>query len=596
MKPMIQQFVAARGVTAVAVVIGLTNLASAQRPDPDSPRYKGAMAIGQLIHSTGDEPLQTFMDDWVASELRSQHTDESILSMIRQIRADFGKAPMRGVAPMGSYSAQLMFGSQGPGSRTSLDFKLESKPPHRFIDLGYEAPQKTDASDAPVGLAKQLRTYMDDLVSKGKFSGTVLVAKDGEPIFKEAYGLASKRYNVQNRIDTKINIGSMNKMFTGVAVCQLVEQGRLAFDDKIIKHLPDYPNREVADKVTIHQLLTHTSGLGSYFNDKYAATWTTIKTLDQLLPTFVEDPLAFEPGAQFGYSNCGAVVLGLIIERISGQSYFDYVREHIYKPAGMTNTDSYAMDEPVPNLAIGYTNLDADGQTVDGPRHNNLFLTFIMGSPAGGGFSTVEDMLKFSLALQEYKLLGAEMTETMLAGKASMGPGMKYAYLFGDISRNGHRSGGHNGGGPGISSDFRFYAQLGYTYVVLANYDRAASGVGRFIGGIIESAPAPESKATSIAVQGQPSKTSGQYRMGVMLRPDPNGVRVDSFVPGGPGEKSKLLAGDVIYAINDRLLGVDPRSVIREVISSSKTVTLSVRRGEKRFKVELTPERADSPG
>ncbi len=549
------------------------------------------MAIERLIHSTGDTPLRTFLNDWVAAELRSEFSDDALLPMIRQDRTDFSKASMRGVRPVGPFSAQLMFGSQGPASRTALTFELESKPPHRFIYFGYEAPRNTSSSDAPVGFPGELREYMDDLVSRDKFSGTVLVAKDGNPIFKEAYGLASKRFNIPNHIDTKLNLGSTNKMFTGVAICQLAEQGKLSFDDKIIKHLPDYPNRDVAEGVTIHQLLTHTSGLGVYWNDKYNAIWSTIRTLDQLLPTFVDDPLQFKPGSQFGYSNCGPVVLGLIIERITGQTYYDYVRDHVYKPSGMINTDCYAMDQPISNLAIGYTNMNANHERADGPRRNNLFLHSVKGGPAGGGFSTVEDMLKFSRALKEHTLLSPEMTEMLLSGKVSMGYGMKYAYLFGDAMRNGHRCVGHNGGAPGISADFGFYPQLGYTFAVLSNYDGAASAVGNFIRGIIERAPSGGVVQSDQAAERQVQSNGAPYRIGVMLSPGPDGIVVDSLTPGAPGERAGLRSGDLILAINGTSLDDDPRSVIREAFSSAKPATVQVRRDGKTLTLTLKPER-----
>ncbi len=568
----------------------LTTFAVAQRPDPNSPRFKGLMALERLIGSSGDAPLRKFLDDRVAAELKSKHSDDELLRMIRQVRSDFGNASMAGARPAGPMSVVMMFGSQGPGSRTSLTLKLESKPPQRCIDFGYRAPRDARLGAAPEGFPGELQEFMDDLVSRDEFSGTVLVAKEGKPVFKQAYGLASKRFSVPNRVDTKFNLGSMNKMFTGVSICQLAEQGKLSFDDKVIKHLPDYPNREVAEKVTIHQLLTHTSGMGVYWNDKYAATWSTIRTLDQLLPTFVDDPLQFKPGSQFGYSNCGPVVLGLIIERITGQTYYDYVRDHVYKPAGMINTDCYAMDQPVPNLAIGYTHLDDNNEAVDGPRRNNLFSHTLKGGPAGGGFSTVEDMLRFSLAIQEHKLLSPEMTETLLSGKVSQGQGFSYAYLFGDEMGNGHRHVGHNGGAPGVSAEFCFYPDLGYTAVVLSNYDNVAATVINFIRGIIQRLPAKWGARRGRTAARQMQSTGAPYRIGVMLRHSPDGMLVDGLMPGAPGEKAGLRAGDIVLAINGMKLDQNAESVIAEVFSSPDVATLEVRRGDETLTIKLRPE------
>jgi D-alanyl-D-alanine carboxypeptidase len=312
------------------------------------------------------------------------------------------------------------------------------------------------------------------------FPARVLLARDGTPIFKHAYGLASKAWNAPNRIDTKFNLGSMNKMFTAVAIARFVEQGKLSFTDPISKVWPDYPNKMVADKVTIHHLLTHTSGLGDYFNDKFMeASRDRFRTVHDYLPLFVNEPLLFEPGARWSYSNAGFMVLGGILEKVSGRSYFDEVREHVYKPAGMVNTDAYEMDRDVPNLAIGYTKMGLSGEPEPGPRRNNLFMHVIQGGPAGGGFSTVEDLLRFDVALRKHRLLSPATTDLVLAGKvkAPFGPDAKYAYGFIEERMNGKRITGHGGGFPGISAQLDMYLDQAYTVAVLSNYEGAAQTV-----------------------------------------------------------------------------------------------------------------------
>jgi CubicO group peptidase (beta-lactamase class C family) len=364
-----------------------------------------------------------------------------------------------------------------------LTLQLDSLPPYKLLSVSFRPGEDPDEK-LPEGeltgqqLADYLTQYLDELVQKDRFSGTVLVAKNGTPIFKQAYGLASKRYQVANRIDTKFNLGSMNKMFTGVAIAQLAQQGKLSLDDPIIKHVPDYPNREIAEKVTIHHLLTHTSGMESYWEELFAADWPRIRTVEQLIDLFADKPLLFEPGEKFHYSNSGPIVLGWIIERVTGQSYYDYVRENIYEPAGMTNTDCYEMDRPVENLAIGYTRMDWDGKRGDEWR-NNLFMHTVKGGPAGGGYSTVEDLLAFANALLGHQLLSKAFTDTVITGKAHMGPDEKYGYLFGDRVVNGHRIVGHSGGAPGINANLGIYVDLGYTVAVMSNYDNGANPVAR---------------------------------------------------------------------------------------------------------------------
>ena len=323
---------------------------------------------------------------------------------------------------------------------------------------------------------RELATYLDNLSAEDKFSGVVLVAKDGVPIFKKAYGLANKSTNSANNTETKFNIASMNKMFTAVAIAQLAERGKLSFDDTIGKHLPDYPNKSVAEKVTIHHLLTHTSGMGNYQNEKFFAQLDKTKTVADLLPFFVNEPLAFEPGAKWQYSNAGFAVLGLIIEKVSGQNYFDYVRENIFKPAGMNDTDSFEKSANIKNRAIGYTRMNPNGQPdMTKPRRENTEMLPAKGSSAGGGYSTVDDLLKFALALQNHKLLSKKFTEIVTTGKFEVGgPVGKYAYGFGDKIVNGKHIVGHNGGSVGIGANFDMFPELGYVAVILTNYDSPA--------------------------------------------------------------------------------------------------------------------------
>jgi CubicO group peptidase (beta-lactamase class C family) len=369
-------------------------------------------------------------------------------------------------------------------------------------------PGRAAADDS--ALAKELNTYLDQASASDAFSGAVLVAKNGQPIFKKAYGLANRTNNTPNNVDTKFDLGSMNKMFTAVAIAQLVERGKLSFTDTVGKLLPDYPNKQVAEKVTVHQLLTHTSGMGSYFNRKFQANQNNLKTVADYLPLFADEPLAFEPGSKWQYSNSGFVVLGLIIEKVSGQSYFDYVKDHIFKPAGMVNSDSYEKDKDVPNLAIGYMNMGENGAPdPSAPRRPNTPMRALKGSPAGGGYSTVDDMLKFSVALQNHKLLSQKYTEIVTTGKVEMaGPSRKYAYGFGEEMSNGRRIVGHNGGGPGTSANFDMFTELGYTAVILGNYDPPA--MMPVVKKIRELIPTPTPSSNSAQSQPQPISQSEQ--------------------------------------------------------------------------------------
>lgn len=347
--------------------------------------------------------------------------------------------------------------------------------------------QTASAQDTPsmsdTELATQIQIFVEDQVSTGQFSGALLVTHESRIVFQDAYGLASKAFNVPNQLDTKFNLGSMNKMITAVAVAQLVATGKINYDDAISQHLNDYPNEEAAGTVTIHHLLTHTSGLTDYFNDTFIETSReNYRTVKDFFLLFADKPLEFSPGSRWQYSNSNYIVLGAIIEAVSGETYFDYVREQIYEPLGMVNTDAYEMDYDTPNLAIGYT------RSLKGDWKNNLFMHVIKGGPAGGGFSTVEDLTRFAQASLNHTLLSEQDTDFITTGKVPI-PGVQdisYAYGFIEEKVNSYRRYGHSGGFPGINGTLSVYPELDYTVVVLANYDPpAADRVADYIGKLL---------------------------------------------------------------------------------------------------------------
>lgn len=351
---------------------------------------------------------------------------------------------------------------------------VAAQPPHDILGFGFRN------AEAPAELLpnkklteKEMRDKLNDLVAKlvaaDVFSGTILVAKNGRPFYQSANGVANRAWQRPNRIDTRFNIASLGKMFTAVAVAQLAEQGKLSYDDTIGKFLPDYPNRDVAGKVTVHHLLTHTSGISAgSFAKALAAIRQGHRKVGDYFASFANDPLAFEPGTKFEYTNNGYIVLGAIIERASGQDYYDYIRQHIYEPAGMTASDSYELDADPSNLATGYM----DGPAGSARRSNTFFLP-VKGVPSGLGYSTAGDLLKFTTALRNHKLLGPRSLDLIWTGKVdyATAPGSQYAYGFAVKRYNGARIVGHSGGWFGMNTQVDVYPDLGYTVVILSNYD-----------------------------------------------------------------------------------------------------------------------------
>jgi CubicO group peptidase (beta-lactamase class C family) len=181
-----------------------------------------------------------------------------------------------------------------------------------------------------------------------------LWARDGKVVASGAKGKADRERGIDNTQDTRFRIGSMNKMFTAVAILQLVERGKLSLDDTIGKILPDYPNTNVASQVKVRRLLSHTGGTGDIFGPQFDAHRLELKTLQDYVNLYGKRGLQFEPGARWDYSNYGFLLLGVIIEKISGKSYYDFVDENIYKVAGMTNSASEPESVEVPKCSKGY--------------------------------------------------------------------------------------------------------------------------------------------------------------------------------------------------------------------------------------------------
>jgi CubicO group peptidase (beta-lactamase class C family) len=294
------------------------------------------------------------------------------------------------------------------------------------------AAEKREPSD----IARELRAHLGELSARDRFSGVVLVAKGERILFHGAYGRAAGNSNVTNTVNTQFPLASVSKVFTAVAVLQLAQAGKFSLDARLIDILPAYPNKEVAQKVTVRQLLTHRSGLGNHFGTFQRADFTKHPAAESFLELFANEPLRSEPGSTYYYSNAGYLVLGLIVARASGESYDDYVHAHIFNPAGMRKSACSTNETRGLNAV-------------------------------GGLLSTAEDLHRFSLALQRGTLLNNEFTALQLTG----GSGMDSA------TNNGVRVAGYIGSAPGMSNSLEIYPDLSYTVVILSSTDLAAGPI-----------------------------------------------------------------------------------------------------------------------
>ena len=316
------------------------------------------------------------------------------------------------------------------------------------------------------------KAEIEKAAANGKFSGVWLWAKNGKVITSGARGKADRETGIDNTLDTQFRIGSMNKMFTAVATLQLVERGKLSLDDTIGKLLPDYPNTNVASKVKVRHLLSHTGGTGDIFGPKFEAHRLELKTLQDYVKLYGERDLQFEPGTKWEYSNYGFLLLGVLIEKVSGKSYYDFVAENIYQVAGMTNSGSEPESVAVAHRSKGYLR-DQFAMVSNEPT-----LPW-RGTSAGGGYTTAADLMKFAGALMANKLLPAETLAAATRPQFTTG-----AYGFGfQIGRPDEaRNYGHGGGAPGMNAMLRVYPESGQSVIVLCNLDSpSASRIGDWL-------------------------------------------------------------------------------------------------------------------
>jgi CubicO group peptidase (beta-lactamase class C family) len=360
------------------------------------------------------------------------------------------------------------------GGWQGLSLTFDGTPEERITELRVLAarPPKGAPPLQPLTVAQakaELGAFLDRLAAAGVFSGTALLARDGQVLFEAARGLADRNHAVPMRPDSRLNLGSMNKMFTAVVIGQLVDEGKLSFQDPVSRFLGGQGwTRADLSKVRVEHLLTHTSGLGSYFNEPYRRTARQLlRTVDDYKPLVAEETLAFEPGTRWQYSNTGFLLLGAVIEAVTGKDYLDVVRERVYRKAGMKDSDCYDVDLVVPHLAVGYSR----ERTASGTRwRTNTFEHVIRGGPAGGGYSTVRDLLAFAAALRGGKLLSAATRDQLWSAKPALGaPDYGFGFAVGKDVLG--RTVGHSGGFAGISSVLDLYPDSGWTVVVLSNVD-----------------------------------------------------------------------------------------------------------------------------
>jgi CubicO group peptidase (beta-lactamase class C family) len=346
-----------------------------------------------------------------------------------------------------------------------------------------------------MALNEELNQLLTAKIDKEEFSGAVLVKQDDGTLFEGAYGYANRSWKVKNQVDTRFRIASISKMFTAAAILQLVDAGQLSLDASVLECL-GLRNTRIPMEATVYHMLTMTSGIADWFDETgdWEANWAALcrehpiylfRRNQDYLPLFVsEEPLA-PVGEKHQYNGAGYILLGLIVEKLSGVSYFDYVRHNVFAKADMSRSDFLALDGIDDAVAEGYIPITDEDKAVIGWR-KNIYSTTPEAAADGGATSTAADLVRFSQALRNEGLLSPELTQEMLTPKVlqtderTRGYTWKYGYANaflldddGQIVRWGH-----TGEEDGVSCRLYHYPEENLDVVILGNQSWCAGSLG----------------------------------------------------------------------------------------------------------------------
>ena len=460
---------------------------------PDTPAGRSLSGYLDALNSGDRDRIRAYLQErFMPFWFEGRSVEALAEAFLSRARGAGGRLTPRKILHDEPYIVSALV-EQANGGWSAVQVQVEAEPPHRVTALRIEAagpPAPTGRARDDADLGASLRRFIDGLTAADQFSGAVLVRHGTTTVLRAAWGQADRSLRVANTPETGFQLASLNKMFTAVAVAQLAEAGKLSFSDTVGRALPEYPNTAVRERVTIEQLLTHTSGIGG---DPLTSRWersskTLFRTIDDYLPEFALEPLSFEPGSRFAYSNAGFELLGRIIEKISGARYDDVLARGVFGPAGMSATRDYDADTITPALATGYTHTRLGDRESAFPSEAegwfpNTFLKPVRGGPAGGGYATVDDLARFADALFSGRLVDRSLLQRLVTGRAEVQKtatgSIRYGDGFFDWRLEGEHYVGHAGRFWGASALLHVFPERGYTLVVLSNVDGGAEPVAR---------------------------------------------------------------------------------------------------------------------
>jgi CubicO group peptidase (beta-lactamase class C family) len=368
-------------------------------------------AFVQALNSGSADKWEEMVQKHFSETALKRRTPEERKELFERLRGDFGTVKVDRVERHSTEAPLELYLEGSTGTSGVVELTLQPDTP--FLIEGLRVRIGGGASGGMAAnlslplltgnmreaeLARTLDAYFIKLTSEDRFSGNVLIAQSGKPVYEKSFGLADRANNVANTRATRFNVGSINKTFTQAAVQQLVARRKLAMTDTVSKWLPDY-SQELTRGATIAQLLNHRGGVADFFGEEFSKTSKSRFRSNADYYKFVSEMKpVFAPGAREQYCNGCYIVLGQIIERASGVRYEEYVRENIFKPAGMNSTGPLQADGIDENVAMGYTASGGMG------LRSNIYSRGAAGSAAGGGYSTTADLLAYVQARNQKRI------------------------------------------------------------------------------------------------------------------------------------------------------------------------------------------------
>ncbi|HUQ10856.1 MAG TPA: serine hydrolase [Steroidobacteraceae bacterium] len=420
------------------------------------------------FNSADREVLTKFVTGNVSAAARAPNLDET-LALLKQT----GGFEILELEERGPTELKGWVRARDSDALMAVYFAVESEPPYWITSYRFEwgtPPKQYFPVRLPeINAIRAVRAEAASRGAAGKFSGALLVARDKQVLVRGAYGLANRETQQDNHADTRFRIAAVTKMFTAVAVLRLVQEGKVRLGDPISKYVPEINGKPLA-RATIHQLLTHTSGAADFLGSRYDVHHLDMKSLQDYIEWFGVDELVAAPGKRYYYSNFGYLLLGRLVEQASRRSYYDYVQDVVFGPAGMANSGFDPEDVDAGRAEI-YERPAGTGMWI-----NAKYVLDRRATSAAHAYSTVDDLHRFVMALRGYRLLDAAHTRMMLEPQQRIWPGNDYGY--GAMILSYEWTGrwiGHAGGYTGMDAQLWFSPDTGYTVIALSNMDPPAA-------------------------------------------------------------------------------------------------------------------------